>query len=134
LIEVLPENRPTIEEILSLDVMKIAHDSVPSENWSKNHVNSKEMKEFDEFQKQIKKANRYEGYVNINNSGETSQTNQIERRMNPSLKNGEIIDNKYQVVKFDKKIIDGKIKSPGNGYCCDLFDNEKLYVFNLYLI
>ena len=106
--------------------MKIAHDSVPSENWSKNHVNSKEMKEFDEFQKRIKEANRYDGNTNINNYRETSHNNPVERKNNPSLMNGEIIDNKYQVVKFDKKIIDGKIRSPGSGYCCDLDDNEKL--------
>ena len=39
--------------------MKIAHDSVPSENWSKNHVNSKEMKKFDQYQKIFKAQNNY---------------------------------------------------------------------------
>ncbi len=59
-----------------------------------------------------------------------SNTNEAEKiEINPSLEVGELIDNRYELIEYKKMLIDGKIISPGRGYCCDLFDNEKLYSF-----
>jgi hypothetical protein len=85
LIEVIPENRPTIDEIMNLDIMKLAHDSIPNENWSKNHVISHEMEDFNKFQKALKAANKYVSSKVDDNKIETRNSpTKLERQSNDS--------------------------------------------------